>query len=54
MDNNIIEQVKLCIYLWNISYEKGLDIDNKLHNYFKIIGILNNMFRPQKTLMKQE
>ena len=33
-----------------ISYEKELDIDNKLHNYLKIIGILNNVFRPQKTI----
>ena len=31
-----------------ISYEKELDIDNKLHNYLKNTGILNNMFRPQK------
>jgi len=27
-----------------------LDIDNKLHNYLKITGILNNVFKPQKTL----
>jgi hypothetical protein len=25
-----------------------LDIDNKLNNYLKITGILNNVFRPQK------
>jgi hypothetical protein len=31
-----------------ISNEKELDIDNKLHNYLKITGILNNVFRPQK------
>jgi hypothetical protein len=35
-----------------ISYEIELDIDNKLHNYLKITGILNNVFRPQKTLKK--
>ena len=36
-------------YLGNmISYEKELDIDNKLHNYLKITGILNNVFKPQK------
>jgi hypothetical protein len=35
-----------------ISYEKELDIDNKLHNYLKITGIINNVFRPQKTLKK--
>jgi len=33
-----------------ISYEKELDIDNRLHNYLKITGIINNVFRPQKTL----
>ena len=37
-----------------ISYEKELDIDNKLCNYLKITGILNNVFRPQKLLRKQE
>ena len=35
-----------------ISYEKELDIDNKLHTYLKITGLLNNVFRPQKTLKK--
>jgi hypothetical protein len=39
-------------YLGNISYVKELDIDNKLHNYLKITGILNNVFRPQKSLKK--
>jgi hypothetical protein len=48
--NKIIEQVSSYNYLGNmISCEKELDIDNKLHNYFKITGILNNVFRPQKT-----
>jgi hypothetical protein len=37
-----------------ISYEKELDIDNKLHNYLKITGILNNIFRSQKLLRKQK
>jgi len=51
IDNKIIEQVNVFNYLGNmISYEKQLDIDNKLHNYLKITGILNNMFKPQKTL----
>ena len=27
---------------------KELDFDNKLHNYFKITGNLNNVFIPQK------
>ena len=35
-----------------IFYEKELDIDNKIHNHLKITGILNNVFRPQKTLKK--
>ena len=34
------------------TYEKELDIDNKLHNYLKIVGILNNVLRSQKTLKK--
>ena len=53
IDNKIIEQVNSFNYLGNmISYEKELDIDNKLHNYLKITGIINNAFRPQKTLKK--
>jgi len=35
-----------------ISYEKELDNYKKLHNYLKITGILNNVFKPQKTLKK--
>jgi len=55
IDNKIIEQVNLFNYVRNmISYEKQLDIDNKLHKYLKITGILNNVFRPQKLLRKQE
>jgi len=38
----------------NIYIYKELDIDNKLHEYLKITGILNNVFRPQKLLRKQE
>jgi len=53
IDNKIIEQVNSFNYLGNmISYEKELDIDNKLHNYLQITGTLNNVFRPQKTLKK--
>ena len=33
-----------------IPYEGELDIDNKLNNFLKIIGISNNVFRPQNTL----
>ena len=55
IDNKIIEQVKLFNYLGNvISYEGELDTDNELNNFSKIAGILNNVFRPQKPLRKQE
>jgi hypothetical protein len=37
-----------------ISYERELDNDNKLDNDLKITGILNNVFRPQNPLRKQE
>ena len=35
-----------------ISYIKESDNDNKLRNYLKITGILNKVFRPQKSLKK--
>jgi hypothetical protein len=35
-----------------ISYEGELDTDNKLNNFLKITGILNNVFGPQKALKK--
>ena len=54
LDNKIIEQVNLFNYLGNMIYCEGeLDVD-KLKNFFKITGILINVFRPQKTLRKQE
>jgi hypothetical protein len=37
-----------------LSYEKESDIDNKLCNYLKITGILNNVFRPQKKTLKKK
>jgi len=38
-------------YLGNmIPYEGKLDFDNKLKFFLKITDILNNVFRPQKTL----
>ena len=38
-------------YLRNlISCVRLVDTDKNLNNYLKITGILNNMFRPQKTL----
>ena len=53
IDNKIIERVNSFNCLGNmISHEKELDIDNKLHNYLKITGIINNVFRPQKTIKK--
>ena len=46
IDNKIIEIVNSFNSLGNmIFYEKELDTDNKLHNYLKITGILNNVFR---------
>ena len=55
IDNRIIEQVNVFNYLGNmISCEGESDIDNKLNNFLKITGILNNVFRPQKPLRKQE
>jgi hypothetical protein len=48
-ENQIIQQVNFFTYLGNmISYEGDLDIDNRLNNFLKITGILNNDFRPQK------
>jgi hypothetical protein len=35
-----------------ISNKKEADVDNKLSNYLKITGVINNVFRPQKTLKK--
>ena len=53
IDNKIIEQVNLFNYLgYTISYEGELDIDNKLHDFLKIKGILNNEFRAQNPLNK--
>jgi hypothetical protein len=45
--------INSCNYSGNVmSCGKELDIDSKLHNYLKITGILNYVFRPQKTLNK--
>jgi len=33
-------------------YEKEVEFDNKLNKYLKIIGIIYNVFRPQKTSKK--
>jgi hypothetical protein len=50
IDNKIIEHVNSFNYLGSlISYENEMDIDNK---YLKIPGIINNVFKPKKTLKK--
>ena len=37
IDNEIIKQVNSFNYLGNVmSYEKEMDIDNKLHNFLKL------------------
>jgi len=54
INNKIIERVNMFNYLGNmISFEKELDIDNKLHNYLKITGILNKVFKQQKKTFKK-
>jgi hypothetical protein len=51
--NKIIEQLNLFKYLGNtISYGGELNVDNIKQNILKITGILNNLFKPQKTLEK--
>jgi len=53
--DKIKEQVNSFNYLGNmISYERELNIDNKLNNYLKITGILNNVFRPQKNPLRKK
>jgi hypothetical protein len=53
IDNSIVEQVNSFNFLvYLIFYRTEVDIDNKLSIYLKITGIMNNMFRPQKTLKK--
>jgi len=31
-----------------VSYEGELDVDNKLNDFFKITGILNDVFKSQR------
>jgi len=53
MDNKIIAQLNSFQYFGNLtSYEKEVEIDNKLNKYWKITGIINSVFRPQKTSKK--
>jgi hypothetical protein len=37
-----------------ISYENEMYIDNKLNNYLRITGIINNVFGTKKTLKKNQ
>ena len=51
IDSKIIEQVNTFNYLGNlISYEGEKDISNKLNNFTKITGVINNVFKPKRTL----
>lgn len=51
IDDKIIKRVNSFNNLgYLISYEKEIDINNKLNNYLKITGFINNKFRLQKTL----
>jgi hypothetical protein len=48
IENKITEQVDSFNYLGNlISYGNEMDIYNKLNNYLKITGFINNVFRPK-------
>jgi hypothetical protein len=52
-ENKIMEQVNSFNYLGNLmSYEKEMDINNKMNNYLKTTDIINNMFIPQKNFKK--
>ena len=50
MDNKIIEEVSSFTYLGNLVSCEEVDIDSKFNKHLKITGIINNTFRPQKTL----
>jgi len=53
VDNKSIEQVSYFNVLGNsVSCEEEVDIDSKLYKWIKMTGIINNIFRPQKTLKK--
>ena len=47
-----VVRVCYCAYFFEKLVYVSTMIDNKLHNYLKITGILNNVFKPQKTLKK--
>jgi len=51
--DKIVEQVNSFHYSGNlVFYEKEVNIDSKLNNHLKITGIINSVFRTQKTLKK--
>jgi len=54
IDNKIIEQVNLFNYLGNMISYVELDIDDKINNFLKIIGILNNCLDHKKPLRNEE
>jgi hypothetical protein len=48
-----VEKVNSFNYLGNlITYDKEVNVDNKLNKSLKITSIISNMFRPQKPLKK--
>jgi hypothetical protein len=48
-----VEQANSFNYLGNlITYDKEVDIDNKLKKYLKIREMIKNKFRPQEALKK--
>lgn len=55
IDNKIVGQVNSFHYLRNcMSCKYEMDINNKFNNYLKITGIINNVFRPQKTFKENK
>jgi len=53
INNKIIDKIISFNYVRSlISFEKEVNIDNKLSNYLKMAGAINNMFRLQKRLLK--
>jgi hypothetical protein len=48
-----VVQVNSSNYLGKlISYENEMNSDNKCNKYFRITGIINNVFRPKKPRIK--
>lgn len=50
INNKIIEQVNTFNYLGNlVSYKNEKDIDSKISKFLRITGIINNIFKPNRT-----